>query len=121
MEGRAGMEGRGEWKEGGNGRKGGNGRVAGEAGMEYSFLFRDCFFTLRRLRGGCEREAVAGGGVFPMMFGNFATPQKFAGANFYPPPQAAEVERKGAGGEKYFHSCEGRNLCGDSRIRRQAT
>ena len=33
-----------------------------------------------------------------MMFGNFAaprrfaTPQKFAGANFYPPPQAAEGE-----------------------------
>ena len=42
--------------------------------------------------GGCERKAVAGGGVFPIMFGNFATPQKFADANFYPPPQAAEGE-----------------------------
>ena len=40
--------------------------------------------------GGCERKAVAGGWRVGDDVWRFATPQKFAGANFYPPPQAAE-------------------------------
>ena len=50
------------------------------------------FFTLRRLRGGVRARSGRGGWSISDDVWNFATPQKFAGANFYPPPQAAEGE-----------------------------
>ena len=43
------------------------------------------FFTPRRLRGGASAIAVAGGGVFPMMFGT-SPPPKNSPCEFLPPP-----------------------------------
>ena len=64
----------------------------------------------------------------------FATPQKFADANFYPPrkrrgvrifdipfPLPSFLSRSLFHSRPLFHSRESGNLCGDSRIRRQAT
>ena len=48
------------------------------------------FFTPRRLRGGVRAQSGRGGWRVGDDVWRFATPQKFAGANFYPPPQAAE-------------------------------
>ena len=60
-------------------------------------------FTLRRLRGGVRARSGRGGWRVADDCRRSSTPQKFAGANFYPPPQAAE-------GETHFHSREGGNL-----------
>ena len=60
---------------------GGNGKGKREWNM---------FFTPRRLRGGVRAQSGRGGWRVGDDVWRFATPQKFAGANFYPPPQAAE-------------------------------
>ena len=57
-----------------------------EAGMEVFFIPCRKGFTPRRLRGGCEREAVAGGGVFPMIVGT-SPPPKNSPCEFLPPPR----------------------------------
>ena len=49
-------------------------------------------FTPRRLRGGVRARSGRGGWRRFYDWRRFATPQKFANANFYPPPQAAEGE-----------------------------
>ena len=87
-------------------RKGGGNRER-KAGMEY------IFYPPPLAGGGCERKAVAGGWRVGDDVWRFATPQKFADANFYPPPQAAEggiscreipafagMEERGGNGEK---------------------
>ena len=42
--------------------------------------------------GRNPRQRITGGWSIAYPLRNFATPQKFADANFYPPPQAAEGE-----------------------------
>ena len=68
----------------GNGRRGGNGN---------SFFGKKRILTLRRLRGGVRARSGRGGWSISYDCRHFATPQKFAGANFYPPPQAAEGKK----------------------------
>ena len=70
----------------GNGRKGGNGN---------SFFDKKRILTLRRLRGGVRARSGRGGWRVSDDCRHSSTPQKFAGANFYPPPQAAEGETIG--------------------------
>ena len=67
----------------GNGRKGGNGN---------SFFDKKRILTLRRLRGGVRARSGRGGWRVSDDCRHSSTPQKFAGANFYPPPQAAGGE-----------------------------
>ena len=50
------------------------------------------FFTLRRLRGGCERKAVAGGGELAMMFGVSPPPKNSLARIFTPPRKRRRVE-----------------------------
>ena len=56
------------------------------AGMEVFFL------PSAACGGGVRARSGRGGWSISDDVWNFATPQKFAGANFYPPPQAAEGE-----------------------------
>ena len=70
----------------GNGRGGGNGN---------SFFDKKRILTLRRLRGGVRTRSGRGGWRAGDDGRHFSTPQKFAGANFYPPPQAAGGETIG--------------------------
>ena len=53
------------------------------------------FFTLRRLRGGCEREAVAGGGERAMM-GGIPPPPKNSLARIFTPPRKRRRVRQSA-------------------------
>ena len=93
--------------------------------------------------GGCEREAVAGGGKAPTKkssrkkTSDSSTPQKFADANFYPPPQAAggktsaerlakidsaiaEAEKERADLTEIWTAERGRiQAASDSRVRRE--
>ena len=50
------------------------------------------FFTPRRLRGGVRAQSGRGGWRVGDDVWRFATPQKFAGANFYPPRKRRRVE-----------------------------
>ena len=71
-------------------------------------------FTLRRLRGGVRARSGRGGGRVADDCRRSSTPQKFAGANFYPPPQAAE-------GETHSHSREsGESPCTLTVLERDA-
>ena len=54
--------------------------------------------------GGCEREAVAGGGEVSMIGRHSSTPQKFADANFYPPRKRRRVRYFKRRRVRYFFS-----------------
>ena len=105
------------------------------------FLPSAYFLPSAACGGGCEREAVAGGGEMTMM-GGVPPPPKNSLARIFTPPRKRRRVRQSAislipasdfhsapsfhsrplfHSCPHFHSCVGRNLCGDSRIRRQAT
>ena len=94
-----------------------------------SFFDKKEFLPSAACGGGCEREAVAGGGERAMM-GGISPPPKNSLARIFTPPRKRRRVRQSAislipapsfHSLPLFHSCVGRNLCGDSRIRRQAT
>ena len=87
-----------------------------------SFFDKKRILTLRRLRGGCEREAVAGGGEMTMMDG-IPPPPKNSLARIFTPPRKRRRVRQSAislipafdfHSCPLFHSCVGRNLCGEA-------
>ena len=86
------------------------------AGMEYIFL------PSAACGGGCEREAVAGGGEMTMM-GGVPPPPKNSLARIFTPPRKRRRVRQSAislipafdfHSCPLFHSCVGRNLCGEA-------
>ena len=62
------------------------------AGMGILFLTKKEFLPSAACGGGCEREAVAGGGEFPMIAGIPPPPKNSLARIFTPPPQAAGGE-----------------------------
>ena len=90
-----------EWEKEGNGERGGNGKRDGngergagmkERGREWGKESGNgiCFLPPAACGGGVRAQSGRGGWRVGDDVWRFATPQKFAGANFYPPPQAAE-------------------------------